>query len=208
LTVRNFQDVILVTQLGQRFWNEMERSFNFLNAALGTNGNLGKTVKRNGGGPIWAIFDAEAVKRENWDPKPPNVDLNGWFFSADTISELANRIKSPYQLAPMPAAALEATVARYNGFVDAGKDTDFDKPTPMFKIQTPPFFAAWSTPILHDSLTGLKIDHQCRVMDRQDAVIPGLYCAGECAGGFALHGLARVLVFGRIAGREAALAKS
>ena len=25
----------------------------------------------NGGGPIWAIFDADAVAREKWDPKPP-----------------------------------------------------------------------------------------------------------------------------------------
>ena len=39
-------------------------------------------------------------------------------------------------------------------------------------------------------------------------VIPGLYCAGESAGGFALHGLPRVVVFGRIAGREAALSQA
>ena len=35
----------------------------------------------NGGGPIWAIFDADAVEREKWDPNPPNVDIeNGFFF--------------------------------------------------------------------------------------------------------------------------------
>ena len=33
-------------------------------------------------------------------------------------------------------------------------------------------------------------------------VIPDLYCAGESQGGFAQHGLARCLVFGRIAGRH------
>jgi succinate dehydrogenase/fumarate reductase flavoprotein subunit len=44
-------------------------------------------------------------------------------------------------------------------------------------------------------------------VDVQGRVIAGLYCAGESAGGFALHGLPRVIVFGRIAGREAALAK-
>jgi len=42
--------------------------------------------------------------------------------------------------------ALENTVARYNSFVDAGKDADFGKPAPKFKIQTPPFHAAWATP--------------------------------------------------------------
>jgi succinate dehydrogenase/fumarate reductase flavoprotein subunit len=108
----------------------------------------------------------------------------------------------------MPGAALEATVAKYNSFVDGGKDADFEKPTPMFKIQKPPFYAAWSTPILHDTMTGLKIDQKCQVIDLNGRAIPGLYCAGESAGGFALHGLARVLVFGRIAGREAAAARS
>jgi succinate dehydrogenase/fumarate reductase flavoprotein subunit len=208
LTMRNWQDAILVNQVGERFWNEMERSYNFLNAALGTNGNLGKGAKKNGGGPIWAIFDSGAVGRQMWDPKPPNVDPNGWFFSADTLAELAGKIRNPYQTQPMPAANLEATVAKYNSFVDGGKDTDFEKPTPMFKIQTPPFYAAWSTPILHDTLTGLKTNPKCEVIDIHGRVIEGLYCCGECQGGFALHGLARVLVFGRIAGREAAAARS
>ena len=34
-------------------------------------------------------------------------------------------------------------------------------------------------------------------------VIPGLYCGGESAGGFSLHGIARCAVQGRIAAREA-----
>ena len=193
--------------MGLRFWNEMDDSHNFLNACLGTNGNLGREKKANGGGPIWAIFDSDGAKREGWDPNPPNVDTNGWFFTADTIAELAGKIKNQYQLQPIPAAALENTVAKYNSYIDLGKDPDFGKPTLMFKIRKPPFHAAWSTPILHDTLTGLKINRKCQVIDMRGQVIPGLYCAGESAGGFALHGLPRVIVFGRIAGREAALAK-
>jgi len=209
LSVRDFQDVILVNQVGQRFWNEVDESYDFLSACMGTNGSLGKNGgKANGGGPIWAIFDADAVKRERWDPQPPNVDLNGWFFSANTLAELAEKIKNPYQFQPVPARALEETVAKYNSFVDAGKDQDFAKPTPKYKIQTPPFHAAWSTPILHDTLTGIKINSKCQVVDVEGKAIAGLYCAGESAGGFALHGLPRVIVFGRIAGREAALVKA
>src|SRR5580693_4467561 len=56
LTVKDFQDLILVNQIGQRFWNEMDNTYDFLNACLGTNGNLGKGDKVDGGGPIWAIF--------------------------------------------------------------------------------------------------------------------------------------------------------
>jgi len=202
LTVRDWQNVILVNRLGQRFWNEVDESYAFVNAALGVNGS-----ETNGGGPIWAIFDAEAVKREKWGPEPPNVDPNGWFFTAGTIAELARSIANPYQKNPMPAPALEDTVAKYNSYVDMGKDPEFGKPSPLFKLQVPPFYAAWSTPILHDCLTGLRIDTKCQVIDMKGAVIPGLYCAGESAGGFALHGLPRCCVFGRIAGREAALAE-
>jgi len=42
------------------------------------------------------------------------------------------------------------------------------------------------------------------VVDIHGEVIAGLYCAGESQGGFAQHGLARCLVFGRVAGRHAA----
>ncbi len=134
--------------------------------------------------------------------------MSGYFFTADTLAELAAKIENPHQLHPMPGQTLVESVARYNSFVDAGKDADFNKPKPQFKIEKPPFHAAWSTPILHDCLAGLRINTKCQVVDIRGKVIPGLYACGESAGGFALHGLPRVLVFGRVAGREAALAKA
>jgi succinate dehydrogenase/fumarate reductase flavoprotein subunit len=101
-------------------------------------------------------------------------------------------------------------VARYNSALSAGEDRQFGKPVPanraealQLRILVPPFYAAWATPILHDSVTGLRIDQKCRVLTWRGDVIPGLYCAGESAGGYGLHGLPRALVFGRIAGREA-----
>jgi urocanate reductase len=201
LTVKDWQDLIMVNQFGQRFWDEADGSYKFFNAALAYNGDK---KKLNGGGPIWAIFDADAVAREKWDPKPPKVDPDGFFFSADTLAELAGKIKNPYQTQPMPGAALTETVARYNSFVTEGIDREFKKKTPMHKIEKPPFYAAWSTPILHDTLTGLRTTTESQVVDTRGEVIPNLYCAGETQGGFAQHGLARCLVFGRIAGRHAA----
>ena len=202
LTIFSWQNAIMVNQAGVRFWNEMDNGFDFFAACLADHGD---TSKRNGGGPIWAIFDADAVEREGWDPNPPYVDLEGYFFSGNTIGELARNIESEYQSGPIPPAALEETVARYNSFVDAGGDPDFGKESPMYKIQTPPFYAAWTTPILHDTLTGLRTNARAQVMDYHGQVIPGLYCAGESQGGFAQHGLGRCVVFGRIAGRDAAL---
>jgi urocanate reductase len=201
LTVRDWQNMIFVNQNGKRFWNEVDGSHAFFAAAMAYNGDK---TKLNGGGPIWAIFDADAVAREKWKPEPPHVDRDGYFFSADTIPELATQIKNPYQKAAISGATLQETVNRYNGFVASGADADFKKPTPLYKIEKPPFYAAWTTPILHDSLTGLRTNTDSQVIDIRGEIIPGLYCAGEAQGGFAQHGLTRCIVFGRLAGRHAA----
>lgn len=201
LTVEDWRNLIMVNQFGRRFWNEADDSHEFFDAALA---NHGDTEKLNGGGPIWAIFDANTVKRENWKPEPPHVDPDGWFFSADTIPALAAKIKNPYQRRPMSGDVLQATVNRYNALVAGGRDADFGKPSRLRKIDKPPYYAAWATPIVHDALTGLRTNTNAEVIDTRGSVIPGLYCAGESQGGFAQHGLCRSMVFGRIAGRHAA----
>jgi succinate dehydrogenase/fumarate reductase flavoprotein subunit len=231
LPVADWQNVILVNMLGKRFYDETGGQFtannardidpyvpnsylnaanikykpnNFINAALAGIGD-----GHNGGGPIWAIFDADAVTRARWNPNPPNVDIDaGFFFTANTISELATRIHMKYQRVPMPSAKLEETVARYNSFVDAGKDEDFGKPTPKYKIARAPFYAAWATPNIHDARAGLRINARCQVQDMNGQVIPGLYCGGESAGGFSQHGLARAICQGYIAAKIAAAEKA
>jgi hypothetical protein len=199
LQVGDYQNLIHINQFGRRFVNEFATGFDWWNPCLEQS-----SVKGEGGGPIWAIFDVEGAKREGWTIAAPFVDPDGWFFSAGTLRELAEKIVSKYQKEPLSGAALEESVARYNSFVDRGSDEDFKKPTPKFKVQTAPFYAAWSTPCIHDCLSGLRINGKAQVIDLQGNAIPGLYCAGESAGGFNQHGLARSLTFGRIAGREAA----
>jgi succinate dehydrogenase/fumarate reductase flavoprotein subunit len=107
----------------------------------------------------------------------------------------------------MPPKNLEETVVRYNSFVDAGKDEDFGKPSPKYKIAKPPFYAGWATPVVHDTRAGLRINAKCQVQDMNGQVIPGLYCGGESAGGFSQHGLARAICQGYIAARNAVLEK-
>jgi FAD binding domain len=229
LRVADWQDVILVNMLGKRFYDETGGQYiannynsldpyvqgsylnaknlnwnpnNFLNAAL-----AGIDDGHNGGGPIWAIFDSDAVAREGWTPTPPHVDIAaGFFFSANRLADLAEKIVMKYQRAPMPPANLEETVARYNSFVASGVDEDFGKPRPMYTIAKPPFYAAWATPVVHDTRAGLRINAQCQVIDLNGEIIPGLYCGGESAGGFSQHGLARAVCQGYIAGNAAAAA--
>lgn len=219
IAVATYQDVILVNQQGKRFFNEMvgqtERTAannytNFYDYAAAAMASV--IVTENGttkrmGGPIWAIFDADAARRERWQLKPPFIDPDGYFFAGDTLQELAGRIKSPWQKFAMPADDLAKTVERYNTFVDSGIDADFGKPKPQYKIQTPPFYAAWATPILHDTYAGLRVNGKWQVLDTHGKVIPGFYAAGEAAGGFALHGLARASAGGYIAATHAAAEK-
>jgi len=210
LIVRNWQDVILVNQAGVRFCNEVNTSnllsapsqwYDYIAALMG--GTVLDGGERRVGGPLWSIFDADALSREKWDPKPPSVDPE-LFFSADTLAELAAKIVHKYQPKPMSASTLQETVARYNSFVDSGKDADFGKPSPAYKIQKPPFYAAWSMPVLHDTTAGIRTNGKAQVMDLHGQVIPRLYAAGDSTGGIALHGMPRAFVFGRLAGINAA----
>jgi succinate dehydrogenase/fumarate reductase flavoprotein subunit len=231
LPVSDWQNLILVNMLGKRFYDETEDHFtansakqinpyvvrnylnpvnirykpsNFINAALAGIGD-----GKNGGGPIWAIFDADAATRQRWDTRPPNVDTDaGFFFAANSIQELAAKIVMKHQRVPMPPKNLEDTVTRYNSFVDSGKDEDFGKPNPKYRFAKPPFYAAWATPVVHDTRAGLRINAKCQVEDMNGRVIPGLYCGGESAGGFSQHGLARAICQGYIAGKNAVLEKA
>ena len=230
--VKDWQDVILVNQVGKRFYDETKGDvphgnlggqitpytpsdyrnaenvkftptrYNFTQAALAMNEY--SEPPDYCAGPVWAIFDAEAVQREGWKVVPPYVDPDGYFFSGTTVAELAAKIKNEYQAKPMRGATLQATVERYNSMVDRGEDIDFAKPSPKYKIHTPPFHAAWGTLVVHDTRAGLRINGKCQVIDLKGEVIPALYCAGESAGGFNQHGMGRCATQGVIAGINAA----
>jgi succinate dehydrogenase/fumarate reductase flavoprotein subunit len=236
LALKDWHNLILVNQVGKRFYDETKgdyphgnvyndinpytpndyrnnekidyhpSKYNFFNAAVAMNEH--SEPPDYSAGPVWAIFDGDAVARNKWNVTPPYVDPDGYFFSANTLPELAAAIKNEYQAKPMKGETLRATVERYNSFVDAGEDSDFGKPKPKYKIQTPPFYAAWATPNVHDTRSGLRINAKCQVMDLNAQVIPGLYCAGESAGGFNQHGLGRCTTQGYIAGKNAAAEKA
>jgi hypothetical protein len=230
LRVRQWDSMVLVNQMGKRFYNEDAGSWpygthygdidpyihgdwrnttrrgykpqNWLDAALAM--NEGSEPPEYAAGPIWAIFDSEGVKREKWDLSPPATDPQ-YFFSDNTLEGLAKKIKkNPYQRPQMPAEYLTTTINRYNEIVDFGYDPDFERPDPNYKIDKPPFYAAWATPVLHDCYVGLRINSNCQVQDMKGQVIAGLFCGGESAGGSSQHGQGRCVIQGYIAGAHAA----
>merc|ERR1712157_150107 len=79
---------------------------------------------------------------------------------------------------------------------------------PGSQVATEPFYVAIITPVIHYCMGGLEIDCDSAVYG-QDGIIPGLYAAGEVAGG--VHGNNRLggnslldcVVFGRVAAQAA-----
>jgi hypothetical protein len=243
----SFQHLIVVNQVGKRFFNEMlitdrkggaafpggpargqpksglnhvqldwrNASVENIRATYAEPNSIHAALAMNDGskapdffsGPIWAIFDRAAVERDKWKIDPPfTSSTNGFFFKADTIEELAARIKAGHEFQRVPLTYLAETVAKWNSYVDKGSDPEFARGSdaPMYKIDRPPFYAATLYPVWHDSYGGLRINGRAQVIDMQGEPIPGLYAGGESSGGGNQHGLGRALVHGYIAGTNAA----
>merc|ERR1719238_2363440 len=81
---------------------------------------------------------------------------------------------------------------------------------PGSAVKTQPFYVAIITPVIHYCMGGLEVDVNSNVLGANNKPIPGLYAAGEIAGG--IHGNNRLggnslldcVVFGRVAGAHAA----
>lgn len=120
-----------------------------------------------------------------------------------TITELAKTLF-------IPVDALEKTVAKYNSFVDAKKDSDYGRTDLPRKISTGPFYAVEVGPAVHHTMGGIAINTKAEVLDANNTPVPGLFASGEVTGG--VHGanrlggnaMADISVYGKIAGANAA----
>ncbi|KAL6728826.1 hypothetical protein Aduo_010561 [Ancylostoma duodenale] len=128
-----------------------------------------------------------------------------------------NTVKDFAAAAGIPYEVLKETIEKYNKFVEAGKSGAKEKDAfgksvfPVAFDLDKPIYAAIITPAIHYTMGGLKIDKQAHVInDFTAAPFKGLLAAGEVTGG--VHGANRLagnsllecVVFGRIAGRNAA----
>lgn len=128
------------------------------------------------------------------------INVGGLFYliADDIIEGLAGQIG-------IDPAVLADTVAKYNSYVDAGEDPEFHKSAFDLKVVEPPFYATPRKPAVHHTMGGLKIDTGTRVINTDGQVIPGLFAAGEVAGGIHAgnrlggNALTDIFTFGRIA---------
>ena len=152
-----------------------------------------------------AIADADGVARGS--PETMNELLErGVVRRFDTLDEMA-------AAHDMSLDVLEETVANWNAAVEAGEDAEWGRPMQrdQISLDTPPFYVMRLTPKIHHTMGGVGINTEAQALDVSTGdVIDGLYCAGEITGG--VHGAVRLggcaygdaIVFGRIAGRNAA----
>jgi 3-oxosteroid 1-dehydrogenase len=169
-------DAILVNKRGQRFVNEF--TFN-LGEALDARQPDGSPEQL----PVWMIADGGLLRRSPllryyaWRSR-------GWLRKAPTLTALAAQIA-------IPAEALTASVARFNGFCLGGEDGDFQRHLSsahgkgdkrlrggLLPIERAPFLAIPFNRTFLATKGGPRTDRYGRVMHKNGSVIPGLFCAG------------------------------
>ncbi len=172
--------------------------------------------------PSWMIFDEKLRTSKplvglgisvvgygltDWDAKNEKAIKDGLILKADTIEELAEKIRNhPENKHRMVPANLTETVKRFNTFCETGKDEDFGRrPATLGKIEQGPFYAMPLVAGGPNTKGGLLADDQRRVLTWDGKPIPHLYCVGEIASvlKFVYQGggnLTECLVYGRSTG--------
>ncbi|WP_456310418.1 flavocytochrome c [Serratia proteamaculans] len=181
---------ILVSQAGQRFYNEME-----------TRDKVSAEIIALPEKSAWIIFD-DQVRANN--KAADEYIAKGFVISAPTPHELAVKIN-------MDQETLQTTLGRYNQFVEQQKDEDFGRTTALrHPLNKGPYYAIRIAPGVHHTMGGVTINTDTAVLDAQKQVINGAWAAGEVVGG--IHGanriggnaVADIIIFGILAGRNAA----
>lgn len=176
--------------------------------------------------PSWMIFDQKCMSEKTitylglstvgygfvpWSKDNMDAVNRGWILKADTMEELAKKIKAhPENRTLMDPAALAKTVERYNAFSAKGADEDFSRSSKtLAPLEKAPYYALPLYPGGPNTKGGIAANAKREVLDWSMKPIPGLYAAGEVSSvvQFVYQGganLTECLVFGRIAGRYAA----
>jgi succinate dehydrogenase/fumarate reductase flavoprotein subunit len=165
--------------------------------------------------PSWAVFD-EAARLAGplngllgtpndyaWSPDNSAEVERGWILSAAGPAELAGRMG-------VDPEVLTGTLERYNASARAGRDETFGRSADtLVPLDLSRLYAIETWPGIAGTTGGPRHDGRARVLRPDGQPIPGLYAAGAVSlawGHLIEHGggLTDAMVFGRIAGAEAA----
>ena len=199
---------LVVNRDGRRFLDEGADFRNY------TYAKYGAEILRQPGAVAHQLFDARTrplISRADYDA-PATTGV-----SADSVPALAMAIGVEPHALEETVRAFNAAVtdAEFNPAVRDGKRTVGIEPPKSnwaLPLDRPPLYAFAVTCGITFTFGGLRVDTDGRVLDADGAPMPGLHAVGEIAGGlFAGNypggsGLTAGAVFGRRAGRAAALA--
>lgn len=179
---------VLVNHNGERFVDESHASINFKSRAMMKQPNH----------EAYAIVDQTAMDNLKL---MRNYAQAGYFIKADTIEELASKLK-------VNQKKFIQTMKDYMNACKKGEDPAFHRKI-QYQIAKPPFYASLVTPSMQSTYGGIKTNEKAEAIDTAGKVIPGLYAAGAVSGHEAYAnevGFAAIigLVYGKIAGENAA----
>ncbi|WP_027626522.1 flavocytochrome c [Clostridium lundense] len=180
---------ILVNGEGSRFINE-----------LATRDVVSKAILDQKGKTAYLLFDDNVRKSLKAIESYINMEL---VVQGNSVEDLAKKINVNPEI-------LKKTVNNYNGFVKNKKDVQFNRGDMPRSFGNGKYYAIEIAPAVHYTMGGIKINKNAEVLDKSGQVIKGLYAAGEVTGGvqggnrLGGNSLADIVVFGRIAGKNAA----
>lgn len=155
---------IIVNEEGERFVNEL--MYYEQNTVLAMNEQTG----RHG----FIILTQEMADQLIRPALDYSADLPQMYKRCETLDEVAESFK-------IDAEVLKNTVDTYNTYVQNGEDPDFGKPSfAMPQEIEGPFYVAEVSSAVHMTYGGIRTDNQMHVLTPDNAVIEGLYAAGEC----------------------------
>ncbi|WP_169308326.1 flavocytochrome c [Ferrimonas aestuarii] len=179
---------ILLNDQGERFVDE-----------LGTRDVVSGAIIDQSNNHAWMLYDQDVVNELS---QVKGLEILG-------LVDIVNSYQEMEKLTGMPAAKAKATLERYNQFQQTGKDLDFGKKFMKTDVRFP-IYVVDVAPAIHHTMGGIAINENTEVFLNDGTKIKGLYASGEVTGG--VHGknrlggnaIADTVVFGRIAGAEAA----
>ncbi|QLC26367.1 FAD-dependent oxidoreductase [Parasphingopyxis algicola] len=157
-------------------------------------------------GFAWTIYDQRIDTLMHEIAEYREVRLAGALLTADTIPELARKIR-------IPADMLSETMTEIETLARSGANDRFGRSFSPDKRLEPPFIAVKVNPALFHTQGGLEVDEHARVFDREGNPLPNLYAGGGAARGVsgpgssgyvAGNGLMTATTLGRLAGEAAA----
>jgi len=159
---------------------------------------LDHQIRETQASPFISLF---GIRERSWDWFDEKATEGVVIKRADTVAELAAKLD-------VPKSNLVDTVRRWNRFVAAGKDGDFNRQELSTKLEHPPYYGVRTVTMVIATSGGPAVNHRQEVINEAGRVIRGLYAAGEVAG---YQGLGTGcfttgnIVFGRRAGNLAAI---